>query len=414
MDHKNTKEFPATDCEGVVSEKGEAFDPAFPTDLDMVAGSEDLRLSKLVAARITTSTPAAAFDMDHNNTEQLPIADREGVVSEEEVDPAFPMDLDWVDGSEDLRLSKLVAARLGETEELHQNQHHMIRPSSTPATKTAECDYDEPTNHAHDHFLLMDNKISANNLSCMADASTNRPLEQAHDQSTSSDQCTGPAIGLPTDENNDASNPSAVVGSSSMKHGMQANSSGRSHSLPGAYALAPSGANNNGSNGVDQLPQSEHQSGVLSLDSGLTTASSNSSFFDRDIPVAKIVSNDRDITIPEAAPEDLEAQMGHRKQRERQFTRMGALSLAFFMMVLGLVLLIILFMLSRGQKTDIAGPVPTVSPSASPSMSPSHWRQGDIALQLFPNYTKAMLDELESAQYRAYQWLLDDIEMHDF
>ncbi|CAB9522810.1 Leucine Rich Repeat [Seminavis robusta] len=212
----------------------------------------------------------------------------------------------------------------------------------------------------------------------------------------------------------DASNHSGIENSFGTNNGMQENSSEQQDSLPGAYALAPPRANSHDLTGVGRLPQSEHQSGVSSLDNDPTMGSSHNSSFDGGIPVANIVSNDRDNTIPKAAPEDLEAQMGHRKQRERKFMRMGALSLVFFMMVLGLVLLIVLFMLSRGQKTGIAGPVPTVSPSATPSMPPSHWRQGDIALQLFPNYTKVMLDELESAQYRAYQWLLDDIEMHDF
>ncbi|CAB9513478.1 Leucine Rich Repeat [Seminavis robusta] len=208
----------------------------------------------------------------------------------------------------------------------------------------------------------------------------------------------------------EASNPSSMANSSGMNNGTQANSSGQQDSFPGAYAMAPSGTNG-GSNDIDILPPSEHQSEVLSLGNGPATASN--SLFDGGIPVANLVSADRDNTIPEATPEDLEAQMGRRKQRKRPLTWMGALSLAFFLIVLGLVLAIILFKVSKDQKADIEGPVSTVSPSAPPSMPPSQWRQGDIGLQLIPNYTNVMLDDLESAQYHAYQWLLEDIEIHD-
>ncbi|CAB9517395.1 Leucine Rich Repeat [Seminavis robusta] len=384
MDRKNTRQFPAADRERVVSEEeGEVHDEAFPKDIDLVAGCEDLRLSKLVAARITTSISAAADQ-----------SEEEGEVH----DPAFPTDLDWVDGSEDLRLSKLVAARLCEAEESQQNENQVITPSLTPTKNTA---------------------VYASTNGPKEDSE--KPAKRAHDQSKSSDPSMVPTKELLMDDRIDAGNPSGMENSYGTNNGTQETSSEQQDSLPGAYALAPPGVvvaaplgvNNNGSNGVNLLPQSEHHPGVPSLDNGPTMVSSSSSIFDGGIPVANLVSNDHDNTIPEAEPEDIEAQMGRRKQRERMMLRMGALSLAFFLMALGLVLVMVLFMVSKGQKTDIERPVSTVSPSAPPSMPPSQRRQSDSALQLFPNYTKVMLDDLESAQYHAYQWLLGDIEMHD-
>ncbi|CAB9513480.1 leucine rich repeat [Seminavis robusta] len=427
MDRKNTKQFPTAGREPVVSaEEGELPDGAM--GMDLVAGSEDLRLSKLVAARITPSTPATAFKVDRKNTKQFPAAGHESVVPEEEgevLDGAFPMDNDLVDGSEDLRLSKLVAARLGETKEIScQNEHDMTTPSMTPTsmapTRKEDVyaptngpleDSNKPTKQEHDQFLLNEDKIEASNPSGMANASTNGPLEDPGEPTNPSHH---PFLQfLLADENTDTSNPSGMMGSSGTNQGTEATSSGQQDSLPGAYAMAPSGTNNDGLNGVDHLPPNEHQSGVLTFDHCPTTASSNTSLVDGDIPVANIVGNDRDNTIPEATPEDLKAKDGRRKQRKRQLTRIGALSLAFFLIVLGLVLAIILFKVSKDQKTDIEGPVSTASPSVPPSMPPSQWRQGDIALQLISDYTNVMLDDLESAQYHAYQWLLDDIEMHE-
>ncbi|CAB9513479.1 hypothetical protein SEMRO_594_G172430.1 [Seminavis robusta] len=121
--------------------------------------------------------------MDQKNMKQFPAASREGEVSKEEgeqVDRAFLMNLDLVVGSEDLALSKLISDRLGEIKEIpHQNEHDMKMPSLTPTRKAAVYastngpleDPSKPTKQAHNQFLLVDAKIEASNPSCMANSS---------------------------------------------------------------------------------------------------------------------------------------------------------------------------------------------------------------------------------------------------
>lgn len=298
----------------------------------------------------------------------------------------------WVDGSEDLRLTKVISSRLLGIEDMEDMEIGIV-PFSQEGSSTIHQGREERREEQEDNsdpILVYAKSRSPRMVSAVR--------HKAHQTATVSAIIPNEMVSA------------GVLEEAGRADRVQQHVTGNEMMGPGAYALAPPGGGLS-NEGVGARTQDQERRGY---DTGETLDSSNSS---NQIPVAKPVVNEGG-NLPSASEEDPEAQALRVTQRETRSnkTMKMTLGLVLFLLSTGFILVVILVMKSRDKQAQTDSHVPTVpsTVSMSPSMAPSMMMQGDVAAHIFNDFTKLALNDPHSPQSMAYRWLQRDMKMQNY
>lgn len=124
------------------------------------------------------------------------------------------------------------------------------------------------------------------------------------------------------------------------------------------------------------------------------------------LAVANIVTDDEPQDLPHAEFSEFREVPTERCQPKSRAFRFCCLSLPLLAFLI--LVAVVVIRSSRTESSDSDLPIASSSPSSSPSLAPIS--SESYLLSLFPDHTLEAIQDMDSTQSMAYQWMLEDLE----